>query len=79
MPNAIRVHVSPPLPSTIATRTSRLTVRLLEPRAGTLAAKLLGLAPSGIGNKQTAVELNEGGLEGVLGVLIDVFGEVGNL
>lgn len=58
---------------------SPLTVGLLEARAGTLTTELLGLATSGIGDEESTVELNEGGLQGVLGVLIDVLGVVGNL
>lgn len=56
-----------------------LTVGLLEARAGTLTTELLGLATPGIGDEESTVELDEGGLQGVLGVLIDVLGVVGNL
>lgn len=56
-----------------------LTVGLLEARAGTLTTELLGLATTGIGDEKSAVELDESGLQGVLGVLIDVLGVVGNL
>lgn len=58
---------------------SPLTVGLLEARAGTLTTELLGLATTGIGDEKSAVELDESGLQGVLGVLIDVLGVVGNL
>lgn len=58
---------------------SPLTVGLLEARAGTLTTELLGLATPGIGDEESTVELDEGGLQGVLGVLIDVLGVVGNL
>jgi len=77
MPNAIRVHARPPLPST--TITERSTIRLLEPGTSTLSAKLLRLATTGIGNEKAAVELDQSGLEGALRVLVDVFGIVGNL
>jgi len=77
MPNAIRVHAGPPLPST--TITERSTIRLLEPGTSTLSAKLLRLATTGIGNEKAAVELDQSGLEGALRVLVDVFGKVGNL
>jgi hypothetical protein len=77
MPNASRVHIRPPLPS--KTIINRSTIRLLEPGTSTLSAKLLRLATTGIGNQQAAVELDEGRLELVLGVLIDVLGVVGNL
>jgi hypothetical protein len=77
MPNAIRVHARPPLPS--KTITNRSTIRLLESGTGALSTKLLGLATTGVGNQKAAVELNESSLEGALGVLVDVLGEVGNL
>lgn len=50
-----------------------LTVRLLVPCAGTRTTELLGLTSPVVGNKQCAVELNKGLLQGVLLVLIDVF------
>lgn len=83
LPNAVpfvcpRHVINLPNPDTIVKR-NRLTVRLLESGAGTLSTELLGLATSGIGDEERAVELDEGGLEQVLGVLIDVLGEVGNL
>lgn len=56
----------------------RLTVRLLVPRARTLTAELLGLAPSVVGDEQCAVVLHEGLLELVLGVLVDEFLVVGD-
>lgn len=56
----------------------RLTVRLLEPRPGTGTAELLGLAPAVVGDEEGAVELDEGLLEEVLGVLVDVLLVVGD-
>jgi hypothetical protein len=55
-----------------------LTVRLLVPRARTGTAELLRLAPSVVGDEQCAVVLDEGLLELVLGVLVDVFLVVGD-
>lgn len=78
MPNAVRVHPNPPLPQ-MTKRTTALTVRLLESGAGTLTTELLGLAPTGIGDEEAAVELDEGALQDVLGVLVDVLGVVGDL
>jgi len=78
MPNAVRVHASPPLPSKTTIK-PRSTIRLLESGAGTLSAEFLGLAAAGIGDKEGAVEGDEGGLELVLGVLIDVLGVVRDL
>lgn len=77
MPNAVRVHPNPPLPQ-MTKRTTALTVRLLESGAGTLTTELLGLAPTGIGDEEAAVELDEGALQDVLGVLVDVLGVVGD-
>jgi len=85
MPNAVPFvfhppRNKPPFPTpTIVKQRTALTVRLLESGAGTLSTELLGLATSGIGDEERAVELDKGGLEQVLGVLIDVLGEVGNL
>jgi hypothetical protein len=56
----------------------RLTVRLLVPRARTWTAELLGLAPPVVGNEQCAVVLDEGLLELVLRVLVDVLLVVGD-
>jgi hypothetical protein len=56
----------------------RLTVRFLEPGTRTVTAELLGLAPPVVGNEQCAVVLDEGLLELVLGVLVDVFLVVGD-
>ena len=78
MPNAVRVHTSPPIPSK-TTITTRSTIRLLESGAGTLSAEFLGLAATGIGDEKAAVEVDEGRLELVLGVLIDVLGVVRDL
>jgi hypothetical protein len=55
-----------------------LTVRLLVPCARTRTAELLGLAPPVVGNEEGAVVLDEGLLELVLGVLVDVFLVVGD-
>jgi hypothetical protein len=57
---------------------SRLTVRLLVPRTRTGTAELLGLAPPVVGNEECAVVLDEGLLELVLRVLVDVLLVVGN-
>lgn len=56
----------------------RLTVRLLVPCARTWTAELLGLAPPVVGNEQCAVVLDEGLLELVLRVLVDVLLVVGD-
>lgn len=77
-------EVSPPLfsPSLNASRTvretSRLTVGLLEARAGTLTTELLGLAAAVVGDEEGTVELDEGLLEQVLGVLVDELLVVGD-
>jgi hypothetical protein len=55
-----------------------LTVRLLVPRARTWTAKLLGLAPPVVGDEECAVVLDEGLLELVLRVLVDVLLVVGD-
>lgn len=55
-----------------------LTVRLLVTGAGTATTELLGLGPTVIGDQESAVVLDEGLLELVLGVLIDVLLVVGN-
>jgi hypothetical protein len=57
---------------------SASTVRLLVPRARTGTTELLGLAPSVIGDEQCAVVLDEGLLELVLRVLVDVLLVVGD-
>jgi hypothetical protein len=57
---------------------NRLTVRLLEARAGTLTTELLGLASAVVGNEEGSVELDESLLEEVLGVLIDKLLVVGD-
>lgn len=49
-----------------------LTVRLLEARARTGTAELLGLAATVVGDEQGAVVRHQGGLELVLGELVDV-------
>lgn len=59
-------------------RRGRLSVRLLEAGTGAGTAKLLGLAATVVGDKQGAVELDEGLLEQVLGVLVDVLLVVGD-
>ena len=55
-----------------------LTVRLLEARAGTLTTELLGLTSSVVGDEEGSVELDEGLLEEVLGVLVDELLVVGD-
>ena len=55
-----------------------LTVRLLEARAGTGTTELLGLGAAVVGDEQGAVVLDEGLLELVLGVLVDVLLVVGD-
>ena len=50
------------------------TVRLLEARAGTMATKLLRLAPAGVGNQQAAVVAQQQVLDLLLGDLVDVCG-----
>ena len=55
-----------------------LSVRLLEPGTGTGTAKLLGLAAAVVGDEEGAVELDEGLLEHVLGVLVDELLVVGD-
>jgi hypothetical protein len=55
-----------------------LTVRLLEAGAGTLTTELLGLAAAVVGNEEGSVELDEGLLEEVLGVLVDELLVVGD-
>ena len=55
-----------------------LTVGLLVPGAGTGTSELLGLAPPVVGDEECAVVLDEGLLELVLGVLVDVLLVVGD-
>lgn len=55
-----------------------LTVGFLVPRARTWTAELLGLAPPVVCDEECAVVLDEGLLELVLGVLVDVFLVVGD-
>lgn len=62
----------------MATILNRLTVRLLEARAGTLTTELLGLATTVIGNEEGTVELDEGLLQEVLGVFVDELLVVGD-
>lgn len=50
---------------------SSLTVGLLESGTGTWTTELLGLAAAVVGNEEGTVELGEGLLQQVLGVLID--------
>lgn len=69
--------LSPP-PRASKPEKNRLTVRLLVPGAGTWTTKLLGLAPPVVGNEQCAVVLDEGLLELVLGMLVDVLLVVGD-
>lgn len=69
------IHHHPVHPSQQA---SHLSVGLLEAGAGTLSAELLGLVATVVGDEQGAVELDEGLLEQVLGVLVDVLLVVGD-
>ena len=64
-------------PTQASVRT-HLTVRLLEPGPGAGTTELLGLAAAVVGDEESAVELDEGLLEEVLGVLIDVLLVVGD-
>lgn len=57
---------------------NRLSVRLLEAGSGTGTTELLGLAAAVVGDEQGAVELDEGLLEEVLGVLVDELLVVGD-
>lgn len=57
---------------------ARLSVGLLETGTGTLTTELLGLAAAVVGDQQGAVELDEGLLEHVLGVLVDELLVVGD-
>lgn len=68
------LHLSP----LQAQKRYRLTVRLLVPGARTWTAELLGLAPPVVGNEQCAVVLDQGLLELVLRVLVDVLLVVGD-
>lgn len=70
--------LSPPPRASKPEEKNRLTVRLLVPGASTWTTELLGLAPPVVGNEQCAVVLNEGLLELVLGVLVDVLLVVGD-
>lgn len=56
----------------------RLTVRFLVTSTSTWTTEFLGLGPSGIGNEECAVVLDESLLELVLGVLVDVLLVVGD-
>lgn len=58
--------------------TDALTVGLLEPGTGTWTTELLGLAAAVVGNEEGTVELGQGLLEQVLGVLIDELLVVGD-
>jgi len=55
-----------------------LTVRLLEPGAGTATTELLGLAAPGVGDEEGAVVAAEDVLDLLLGGLVDVLLEVGD-
>ena len=55
-----------------------LTVGLLEPGTGTWTTELLGLAAAVVGDEEGTVELGQGLLEQVLGVLIDELLVVGD-
>ena len=65
----------PPVPR----EKSSLTVGLLVAGAGTLTAELLGLHAPVVGNEEGAVVGDEGLLELVLAVLVDVLLVVGDL
>lgn len=67
-----------PCQTLCASAIARLTVRLLVPGAGTWTSELLGLAPPVVGDEECAVVLDEGLLELVLGVLVDVLLVVGD-
>lgn len=56
----------------------RLTVRFLVTSTSTWTTELLGLGPSGIGNEECAVVLDESLLELVLGVLVNELLVVGD-
>lgn len=64
--------------SPLASHRDNLSVRLLEARAGALTTELLGLAAAVVGDEESAVELDEGLLEEVLGVLVDELLVVGD-
>lgn len=70
----------PPAPSPLAENRERnaLTVGLLETSTGTWTTELLGLAAAVVGNEEGTIELGEGLLEEVLGVLIDELLVVGD-
>lgn len=74
---------SPPLPTPNSAKNAtspanRLSVRLLVPGTSTGTTKLLGLAAAVVGDQQGAVELDEGLLQQVLGMLVDVLLVVGD-
>jgi hypothetical protein len=73
-----RVGLSPPLQPRHHSKPRRLSVRLLEARTGTRTTELLGLAATVVGDEEGTVELDEGLLEQVLGVLVDVLLVVGD-
>jgi hypothetical protein len=64
--------------TTTRTEAYRLSVRLLVAGPGAGTAELLGLAATVVGDEQGAVELDEGLLEHVLGVLVDELLVVGD-
>lgn len=84
---AARLRQRPPQTSTIITvvfmivmpvfqailqrNSNALTVGLLESGTGTWTTELLGLAAAVVGNEEGTVELGQGLLQQVLGVLID--------
>jgi hypothetical protein len=65
-------------PTTTVAEHPLLTVRFLVPGTRTRTAEDLGLGTSVIGNEEGSVVFNEGLLELVLGVLVDVFLVVGD-
>jgi len=83
MPTHLYINNScnPELPRTTTTtiiKVVSLTVRLLVSGTRTWTTKLLRLAPSVVGNKESAVVLDKSLLELVLCVLVDVLLVVGD-
>jgi len=70
---------APPKPCLPPKCDPTLSVRLLVPRAGTRTTELLGLAPAVVGDEESAVVCDEGLLQLVLAVLVDVLLVVGDL
>lgn len=76
----LRKHSPPKNPQrgTTSSPTLSLTITLLIPRARARPAKLLRFAAAVVGHQQGAIVLDEGLLQLVLGVLVDVFLVVGD-